>query len=50
MLHRHGVAPADSAALLGHSVPVHIAHYVPRTALGAQVAGQALGQVLAGAL
>jgi integrase len=50
MLHRAGQAPADAAALLGHSVAVHLATYVPRTALGAQTAATALGEVLGAAL
>jgi integrase len=49
MLHRAGQAPADAAALLGHSVTVHLETYVPRTALGAQTAASALGEVLAAA-
>jgi integrase len=49
MLHRAGQAPADAAALLGHSVTVHLETYVPRTALGAQTAATALGEVLAAA-
>lgn len=46
MLHRAGQAPADAAALLGHSVAVHLTTYVPRTEVGAQSAATALGQVL----
>lgn len=30
VLHRAGQAPADAAALLGHSVAVHLTTYVPR--------------------
>ncbi len=50
MLHRAGVAPADAASLLGHSVQVHLSTYVPRTEQGAQTAGAMLGQVLRAAL
>jgi integrase len=35
MLHRAGQAPADVAALLGHTLTVHLATYVPRTERGA---------------
>ena len=45
-MHRAGVAPADAAALLGHSLAVHLDSYVPRTERGAQTAAVALGQVL----
>jgi len=48
-MHRAGVAPADAAALLGHTVAVHLASYVPRTERGAQSAATALGGVLAAA-
>lgn len=50
MMHRAGQAPADAAALLGHSVAVHLDTYVPRTQRGAQTAASALGQVLASGL
>jgi len=50
MLHRAGVAPADAASLLGHSVQVHLSTYVPRTEQGAQTAGAMLGRVLRAAL
>lgn len=50
MMHRAGQAPADAAALLGHSVAVHLDTYVPRTQRGAQTAASALGQVLAAGL
>jgi len=49
MLHRAGQAPADVAALLGHSVQTHLSIYVPRTERGAQSAATALGDVLAAA-
>ncbi len=50
MMHRAGQAPADAASLLGHSVEVHLATYVPLTQRGAQTAARALGEVLAAAL
>jgi integrase len=50
MLHRAGQAPADAAALLGHSITVHLETHIPRTALGAQTAATALGEVLGAAL
>jgi|GEM_PF-735085 len=44
-LHQIGVAPADAAALLGHSVEVHLAVYLPHSgAAGIQAAARALGQ------
>ena len=47
MLHRAGEAPADVAALLGHTVATHLAHYVPRTERGAASAAGRFGEVLA---
>lgn len=47
MMHRAGQAPADAAALLGHTVAVRLETYVPLTERGAQAAARALGQVLA---
>ena len=35
MLHRAGVAPADVASMLGHSVGTHLTFYVPKTERGA---------------
>ncbi len=46
IMHRAGQAPADGAALLGHSVAVHLSTYVPGTARGANTAASALGQLL----
>lgn len=44
-LHQLGVAPADAAALLGHSVEVHLATYLPHSgAAGIQAAARALGR------
>jgi len=43
-LHQLGVAPADAAALLGHSVEVHLSTYLPHSgAAGIQAAARALG-------
>ncbi len=47
-MHRRGVAPRDAAALLGHSVQVHLSTYLPGDASGAASAAAALGQALAG--
>ncbi len=46
-LHRAGEAPADVAALLGHTLGTHLAHYVPRTERGAASAAGRFGEVLA---
>jgi hypothetical protein len=37
-MHRNGVAPADAAALLGHTLAVHLSTYVPLTERGARTA------------
>lgn len=50
ILHRAGEAPADVAALLGHSLEVHLYTYVPRTERGVNLAASRLGMVLAGAV
>ena len=43
-LHQIGVAPADAAALLGHSTEVHLSTYLPHSgAAGIQAAARALG-------
>jgi integrase len=47
MLHRAGVAPADAASLLGHTVATHLAYYVPSTERGAASAASRVGEVLA---
>lgn len=47
MLHRAGEAPADVAALLGHTIGTHLTHYVPRTERGAASAAGRFGEVLA---
>lgn len=45
MLHQIGVAPADAAALLGHSTEVHLAIYLPHSgAAGIGAAARALGE------
>jgi integrase len=46
-LHRAGVAPADAAALLGHTVTTHLAFYTVNTERGAASAAVALGEALA---
>ncbi|SMX92127.1 Phage integrase family protein [Brevibacterium sp. Mu109] len=44
MLHRLGVTPGDAAALLGHTVQVHLATYLPESgASGIAAAAAALG-------
>jgi integrase len=47
MMHRAGVAPADAAALLGHTVQTHLAVYVPLTEKGARTAASGLGAAIA---
>lgn len=47
-LHREGVTPADAAALLGHTVDVHLSTYLPHSgASGIASAAQALGRAAA---
>jgi hypothetical protein len=46
--HRAGVAPVDMAALLGHTVAVHLARYVPLTERGARTAAAGLGAAISG--
>lgn len=47
-LHREGVTPADAAALLGHTVEVHLATYLPHSGTsGILSAAQALGRAAA---
>ncbi len=46
-LHRGGVAPADAAALLGHTITTHLTYYVPKTERGAASAARRLGEVFA---
>ena len=47
MLHRGAVAPADAAAMLGHTVGTHLTYYVPKTERGAAAAR--VGELLAAA-
>lgn len=48
-LHQLGVAPADAAALLGHTVEVHLSTYLPHSgAAGITAAAQALGRATVG--
>lgn len=47
MMHRANQAPADAAALLGHSVAVHLSTYVPLTEKGARTAASGLGAAIA---
>jgi integrase len=47
-LHREGVTPADAAALLGHTVAVHLSTYLPHSgASGIASAARALGRAAA---
>ena len=46
--HRAGVAPADAAAFLGHTLAVHLSTYIPATERGARTAASGLGVALAG--
>ncbi|MFC7404294.1 tyrosine-type recombinase/integrase [Georgenia alba] len=49
-LHQVGVAPADAAALLGHTVEVHLSTYLPHSrAAEFTAAAQALGRAAAAA-
>lgn len=44
-MHREGVTPADAAALLGHTVEVHLSTYLPHSGTtGIATAAQALGR------
>jgi integrase len=48
-LHQLGVAPADAAALLGHTTEVHLATYLPYSGVaGIAAAARALGAAQAG--
>ena len=49
MLHRGAVAPADAAAMLGHTVGTHLTYYVPKTERGAATAAARVGELLAAA-
>jgi hypothetical protein len=50
IMHRAGVPPVDAAAVLGHSLQVHIANYLPSSERGARSAASALGAALAGSV
>jgi integrase len=47
IMHRAGLAPGDAAALLGHTVAVHLSTYVPLTEKGARTAASGLGAAIA---
>jgi hypothetical protein len=47
MMYRAGQALADAAALLGHTVVIHLATYVPLTEKGARTAASGLGAAMA---
>jgi integrase len=47
MMHRAGIAPADAAALLGHTVQTHLTVYVHLTEKGARTAASGLGAAIA---
>jgi integrase len=48
IMHKAGEAPADAAALLGHTVAVHLARYVTPTEKGARTAASGLGAAISG--
>jgi integrase len=48
IMHKAGTAPADAAALLGHTVAVHLARYVTPTEKGARTAASGLGAAISG--
>ena len=48
IMHRSGTAPSDAAALLGHTVAVHLATYVTPTERGARAAASGLGAAISG--
>jgi hypothetical protein len=50
IMHRAGLAPADAAALLGHTVAVHLSAYVESDEKGARAAARGLGAAIAGAV
>lgn len=50
IMHRAGLAPADAAALLGHTVAVHLATYVTPTQRGARAAASGLGAAISEAM
>jgi integrase len=50
IMHRAGVAPADAAALLGHTLAVHLSTYIPASERGARSAAAALGSAISRAV
>jgi integrase len=50
IMHRAGLAPSDAAALLGHTVAVHLATYVTPTQKGARAAASGLGAAISEAV
>jgi integrase len=50
IMHRAGLAPSDAAALLGHTVAVHLATYVTPTQKGARAAASGLGAAISEAM
>lgn len=48
IMHRAGLAPSDAAALLGHTVAVHLARYVTPTEKRARAAASGLGAAISG--
>jgi integrase len=48
LLHKQGVSPADAAALLGHTVEVHLSTYLPHSGgAGIDAAATALSRAAA---
>jgi integrase len=48
IMHRDGIPPADAAALLGHTLAVHLSTYIQPTEAGTRTAASGLGAALAG--
>jgi integrase len=48
IMHKAGEAPADAAALLGHTVAVRLARYVTPTEKGARTAASGFGAAISG--
>jgi hypothetical protein len=50
IMHRppSSIAPADAAALLGHTLAVHLAHYIQPSERGARSAALGLGAAMSG--
>ena len=49
-MHRAGTTAADAAALLGHTVAVHLATYATPTQMGPRAAASGLGAVISEAM